>query len=371
MLTSSWADSNNNSWPIKPLLWLRFIDDMFCIYPDTEMEATRFMHHLNQQHPTIKFTAEISSTSVHFLDVTVTPGEDHHLLTDLYRKPTDVYRYLHYKSFHPHHHKRSIPYSQLVRVPLICSTRRDYFKHTDNMIASMHQRGYLMKLLLEAQTKASSLIREDLIHLKTTPTTEKNIPLIVTFDPLHQHISDGINNARFLLDNVLPPLTNTRILVTFRKNNNLRDSLVHSQLNQKKTPHRFQKCGKPHCQTCPHVRETNTVENMGRKLHVTISATCNSHNVVYLIQCRKCGKQYIGQTLNTVHTQFQEHVRDIKTPNSLKTLPLHYTSPGHTGADAMLTVMDSAIQTNERLRLVEAWITCLGSLQLAGLNAKW
>ena len=236
-----------NSWPIKPLLWLRFIDDIFCIYPDTEMEATRFIHHLNHQYPTIKFTAEISSTSVHFLDVTVTRGEDNHLLTDLYRKPTDVYRYLHYKSFHPRHHKRSIPYSQFVRVRRICSTRRDYFKHTDNMIASMHQRGYPMKLLLEAQTKASSLTCEDLIHPKTTPTTEKNIPLIVTFDPLHQHISDGINNAHFLLDNVLPPLTNTRILVMFRRNNNLRDSLVHSQLNQKKKPRRFQKCGKPRC----------------------------------------------------------------------------------------------------------------------------
>ena len=362
-----------NAWPTKPVLWLRYIDDIFCIYPDTEMEAQRFVHYLNDQHPTIKFTAEISSDTVHFLDVKVTRSPDNHLHTDLYRKPTDVYRYLHYKSFHPRHHKRAIPYSQFVRVRRICTAKKDYFRHSDNMIANMHQRGYPMKLLLEAQTKAGALRREDLITTKATPTTDKNIPLIVTFDPHHHHISEGVNNAKFLLDNVKPPLTSTRLLVTFRRNNNLRDNLVHSQLKRTSKPRKFIKCCRPRCQTCPHVRETNVVENphTGKKLRITTHADCTSYNVIYLIQCRKCGKQYVGQTSNTVHTRFQQHIRDIKTSNSQKTLPLHYTSPNHTGADAMLTVVDSASQINERLRLEEAWITCLGSLQPAGLNAKW
>ena len=176
-----------------------------------------------------------------------------------------------------------------------------------------------------------------------------------------------------LMYNVKPPLTSTRLLVTFRRNNNLRDSLVHSQLKRTSKPRKFIKCCRPRCQTCPHVRETNVVENphTGKKLRITTHADCTSYNVIYLIQCRKCGKQYVGQTSNTVHTRFQQHIRDIKTSNSQKTLPLHYTSPNHTGADAMLTVVDSASQINERLRLEEAWITCLGSLQPAGLNAKW
>ena len=49
----------------------------------------KFMEHLNEKHPTIKFTAELSQTWINSLDVTVSliDGE---VTTDLYVKPTDI-----------------------------------------------------------------------------------------------------------------------------------------------------------------------------------------------------------------------------------------------------------------------------------------
>ena len=44
-------------------------------------------------HPTIKFTAEWSKTSINFLDVTVSLVEGV-IETDLYVKPTDSHQYL-------------------------------------------------------------------------------------------------------------------------------------------------------------------------------------------------------------------------------------------------------------------------------------
>lgn len=41
---------------IKPVIWKRYIDDVLCIWPDTEKELEKFMTYLNNSHPTIKFT---------------------------------------------------------------------------------------------------------------------------------------------------------------------------------------------------------------------------------------------------------------------------------------------------------------------------
>ena len=45
--------------------------------------------------------------------------------TDLHVKGTDRHQYLHYASSHPNHTKRSIVYSQALRVKRICSEEKD------------------------------------------------------------------------------------------------------------------------------------------------------------------------------------------------------------------------------------------------------
>ena len=71
-------------------------------------------------HPTIKFTAEWSKTSINFLNVTVSLIEAV-IETDLFVKPTDSYQYLQSSSCHPFHCKKGIPYSQALRLNRICS----------------------------------------------------------------------------------------------------------------------------------------------------------------------------------------------------------------------------------------------------------
>ena len=40
----------------KPKFWLRFIDDLFIIWPHGEEELEKFNTFINSHHPTIKFT---------------------------------------------------------------------------------------------------------------------------------------------------------------------------------------------------------------------------------------------------------------------------------------------------------------------------
>ena len=43
---------------IKPWLWKRFIDDIFCIWTDSEENLNKFLKDLNEFHPNLKFTYE-------------------------------------------------------------------------------------------------------------------------------------------------------------------------------------------------------------------------------------------------------------------------------------------------------------------------
>ena len=358
-----------NTFPTKPTLWLRYIDDIFCIYPGPPHEAGDFLQFLNQAHPTIKFTADISQTKINFLDVEVTVDPHGDLQTSLYRKPTDTYCYLHYRSFHPTHQKKAIPYSQFIRVRRICSDKRLFFKFTDEMIAALSARIYPMKLLIEARKKASQTDRSTLLNPTTRPITEKNIPLIVTFDPLHSHISSSLNTVKFLLENVRPPL-NARPMLTFRRNNNLKNFLVRSKLGQPATPRGTNPCGKPRCETCDHLFNTTKVKSHSNSKYfrVMCNATCRTTDVIYLIQCSLCGLQYVGQTNNPLHTRFQQHMRDVKLKDLNKPVALHFNSPGHHQKHARVTALDQSTALNTRLRLEDAWITCLGTHQPAGLN---
>ena len=63
-------------------LYLRYIDDIFFIFPYSEADLHKFMHYMNNLHPTIKFTEEHSQSEVVFLD-TIVKRLDNKLYTDL------------------------------------------------------------------------------------------------------------------------------------------------------------------------------------------------------------------------------------------------------------------------------------------------
>ena len=99
----------------KPVLWKRFIDDIFLIWTHGMESLKEFTVHLNTVHPTLKFTSVISSTEIAFLDLIIYTTEEK-MCTRLYTKDTDRHMYLNFHSDHPLNLKRSIPYSQFLRL---------------------------------------------------------------------------------------------------------------------------------------------------------------------------------------------------------------------------------------------------------------
>ena len=43
---------------VKPLVWLRYIDNIFFIWNENEEKLEEFLENLNNFHPNLKFTSE-------------------------------------------------------------------------------------------------------------------------------------------------------------------------------------------------------------------------------------------------------------------------------------------------------------------------
>jgi hypothetical protein len=157
---------------------------------------------LNSFSPAITFTHDEDLRSAHFLDVHITKYDVGRLLTSLYTKPTDAYMYLHYTSFHPEHQKRSIPYSQAVRIRRICSNDLSYDECTNCRYENLRSRGYPSSLIRDALNKSKNLNRLELLSKQQKNTESKNvIPFITTYNPYVPDIQKIFNNCLKLLTN--------------------------------------------------------------------------------------------------------------------------------------------------------------------------
>ena len=60
--------------PHKPFLWKIYIDDIFCVWTIPETEINNFNDFGNSFHASFRFTHEISSAKIVFLDTEVFTG---------------------------------------------------------------------------------------------------------------------------------------------------------------------------------------------------------------------------------------------------------------------------------------------------------
>ena len=125
----------------KPLVWFRYIVDVFFFWTHGKEKLEELLKNFNSYHLEFKFTHEFNKENIPFLDLKVSlPGRQ--LTTDLHIKSTHKHQYLHYTSTHPDHTKRSIVFSQALRVSRIYSNKTDFQRHLGDMKSCFQARGY-------------------------------------------------------------------------------------------------------------------------------------------------------------------------------------------------------------------------------------
>ena len=111
------------------------------------------MQCINQIHPTIKFTHEISERKLTFLDVTLYKGDrlKKSGILDLktHIKDTNKQLYVHSTSYHPPTTKRAISKGETKRYLHTNSNEGNFKRMTHKLIYKLKQRGYKQEEILK------------------------------------------------------------------------------------------------------------------------------------------------------------------------------------------------------------------------------
>ena len=353
-----------DTYPKKPLVWYRYIDDIFFVWTHGREELDKFLKFCNNnRHGMVFETSEdsVSTEQIPFLDVLVIL-KNGVLHTDLYTKPTDKFQYLNFKSAHPYHQKSNLPYALALRIRRICSNMTDFRRHCADLTHHLRNRGYKLGLIKEGIRKAAALTREETLRETVTKPQDDRVIFSTTYNPMVPNLNHKLRELHPVLhssERCKKVFPNPPILA-YRRNRNLNDFLVsrrlpnntnivpplnepvvdrnsatceecgrefatprrklihftqmHRNRSSTPTPIGFSKCGDKRCNTCKQgtFGDTIHVTQTGRDFIIRQRMTCKSANVVYCLTCQKCRAQYIGETEQEIHLRQAGHLSDIK-----------------------------------------------------------
>ena len=360
----------------KPLLFKRYIDDCVGAASCSYDELTNFINYMNSFHPAIKFTHEISYTSVTFLDIDVSiKGST--LTTSVHYKPTDAHTYLNYESSHPPKCKDSIPYSQLVRLRRICKQDDDFNTRAKEMMSFFSNRGYPTNITDGCLNKINKMTRENALLPRESSASTERIPLVLTYHPITKQVAEIITKNFEILssDQATSNVFTSPPMHAYRRDKNLKDTLVHSNVKSTHNPPPIGSttaCNRPRCKTCAHVYSTDTIHGPASTFKIRDSFSCISCNIVYAIICTKCRLLYVGETKRRMSDRFTEHLRSIKL--KLPGLPVatHFSNNNHSLKDIQITGLTLCNGSdNMRRNTEERIIYKLGTLAPNGLNISF
>ena len=240
----------------KPLAWWRYIDDIFMLWQHVEKEREKFLEFLNCYHPTIKFTANYSRKEVNFLDVSVRK-KDNQLVTDLYIKPIATHQYLHATSCHVYHSKKSIPYSQALRLNKICSENSFYDKRCNELEVWLRERGYSDKLVRQQILKARKQKRKDLLNNMKDKRNDYKLVVNITYHPNFSNLKDTMSFLHLLLtpDQEHQQVFHKVPIIGFQRAKSLKDILVRAKVPPVlKNEGSCGPCKKSRCEICKKVQ---------------------------------------------------------------------------------------------------------------------
>ena len=391
----------------QPLLLTRYIDDIFIIWPN-EHTLNTFLQALNNYHPHLRFTHVTSNSSVNFLDLTIYKGPDFHLTHQLdlrtFQKPQNLYQYLDYTSAHPKHIYRSIVLGECVRY-LRSNTRPEtYAAITASFQARLQERNYPNKLTgkLISRIKFSSrsqyfkhIYRQHKPYTPTPPVFKCHPP------PKYDFLKTVILQQYHTISHVVPPPrfitlahpTLQKVLIRaevkptidqlFDLLLRLKDLPQHTSHTAtgklpalRKEPSLIEPCNNPKCITCTHLNCSPTFTSSVTKCAypVRFAATCKSSNIIYLITCTKCKKQYVGLTTKQLNTRINHHRSNIFRDKTIY-ISIHFNFPDHSVNNLSVQIIDRAHPNTpnplQRLQELEKfWIYTLKTLQPQGLNSS-
>jgi len=375
--------------PHRPAFWGRLRDDIYMAWPGTVEQLLEFMSWLNSIHKDLVFTYDYSTDGVEFLDTYVyAVGDVIH--TKLYSKPSDTHCYLIPTSCHRNHVLKNIPYGVARRVRQNNSEDTNFLEQREVYTGYLMNRGYHPSIINDAFDKFSDLTyRKNLYALKDKDdTTTCLIPMVMDQNPALPNMGSIIHKYKHLL-NLDPRLKKLvradSVFVSHRKNQTIGGMLVHNKYRAGGTARREKEqentvnqipeadpasmpapqgvdnagchaCGK--CYVCKQKFLSPCSEfsshHSQQVFPINKYITCQSTNLIYLMECNTCNQSYVGYTTSNLPKRFSNHKSHIKKGIRSCRLVNHFLDIDHALDFSTTASFNSSLSAHLSVIIVDA-----------------
>ena len=210
-------------------------------------------------------------------------------------------------------------------------------------------RGYPDNILNVSLDRVKLLSRDTLLTPKpdTSPestdrTEEVTVYAITTYHPTqHDFREIKDSNWNLLGSPGTQELFEARIIFGHRRPKNLREHLVRAALKPPPTNAdllvlsqraKDRECASPgRCKYCPRLDTNGSIKGNtdGRKFRSRMSVTCRSNNLIYAIECTRCGMHYVGQTKRRLMDRMVNHFATIRGEQMKYPVGHHFSRRNH------------------------------------------
>ena len=288
---------------MRPILWLRYVDDIFCCFKDMS-KFNAFLDMLNRVRPSIQFTYELSRIEsivdgspdlpanvteiLPFLELNVMRLNNGTFTFSIYRKPCHAGNYLHAYSYQPLTQKTTVIRSMYLRAYRFCDTQF-LTEEEDHLQQSFLKLGYTNKFIDKCKVSAYKGRMNEI---------KKGNLLALQELPFARHAITSAEKQEFLATLTLPyhpcmlklrsRLSEMGIRLAFSSNSKLQQQL----------------------------RRKSAIGGQPK-------------GSVYVVNCSSCPKVYVGQTGKQVEDRMGQHSRDPTNDSTVGAITTHNKLAGH------------------------------------------
>ena len=191
-----------------------------------------------------------------------------------------------------------------LRITRICSEPETRDLRHSELRELLLERDYKPKIVDAAIMKAKLIPRKEALKRVVNDKTNSRPVLVVPYHPALPNIPQIVKKHHrvMCLNPHMKSIFPEAPLVAYKRPQNIRDRLIKAKLpppqnRPKRIKAGMHACNKP-CSICPFVSNKKIIKakHNDHKVELSKHFDCNTKNIVYIIECRKCGDQYIGQT---------------------------------------------------------------------------
>lgn len=402
-----------NGCRLRPLCWWRFIDDVLAVWSHSVNELDEFTDGLNHLEPRIRFTVESSFLSTTFLDLRIYKPPDFatrgKLATSISYKPTNTFTYGEGSSHIASHTFRGIAIGETVRALRNTDTNLKFIAARRRLLRRFRDRNY-SRTALAAIKNINFAQRENYLETRIGRRIERPLPLNTLYYKFPRPLNNLLRREwkRVYREPFLTEALPTAPFTAYRNHHSVGALLSHKRRTfhtipcqatlqpdhmMAFAPQKFNRprrrgvliktrppitlrtvdltCGNNRCLVCPRLAHPNYVAStVHQTTHpVDISLKCYTKGVVYLFTCRKCGKQYVGETAKCMRQRWAQHKVNFRT--APMTLYAHFIRYHHMDVlDVNIVLLCKELDTEERRNMERRWMSLLGTTVPKGLNNR-